>query len=98
MDFTVLIILAICGFVFGIIGLCVALIAVVKVIAMEKSTHSIQYMPVDPQIDKENQAFIDQWATSDESLEKQNKLFRKDLEEEMPEFALDEEDRKRFSF
>jgi hypothetical protein len=69
----------------------------VKVTAMEKSTHSIQYVPVDPTIDKENQEFMNKWATSDEAIKKDTKLFKEELEDNMPEFSLDEDDKKIFS-
>lgn len=78
--------------------------AAVKVVAMEKSTHSLQYMPVDPQLDKENQAFMEQmsvddnWATSDDSIRKQQEIFKKDMEENLEYFYPEEEDKKTFSF
>ena len=55
---------------------------------MEKSTHQVTYMPIDEQIDKENQDFMKQWATDDDSLQTQQKVFKEDLEDLMPEFAL----------
>lgn len=73
---------------------------------MEKSTHSVQFMPVDKEIDEHNQALMDEetedheevWATSDEELDKQRKLYNKDLEDIMPEFSTTDEDRKIRSF
>lgn len=73
--------------------LLLAIAAYIKVAAMEKSTHSIQYMPVDPEIDKANQEYINKWATSEEAINKENKLYQEELEDEMPEFALDDEDK-----
>jgi len=43
-------VLAICGMIFGTIGLVIALIALLEVKAMQKSTHTIQY--VEPKADK----------------------------------------------
>lgn len=75
----------------------VALLAYIELRAFNKSTHQIQYMPVDEQIDKENQEYIkklggdpflnENWATSEASIEKQNKLYKEDLEEALPEFS-----------
>lgn len=83
---------------FSIVTLFVSILALSKVNGLERSTHSVQMIPVDEEIDKYNQDVVDSWATSDESLEKQRKLFREDLEEEMAEFAPSEEDKKIYSF
>ncbi len=66
----------------------------IAVLAMEKSTHTVQYMPIDPAIDKENQ----EWVTKQEALDKDQKMFRDEIKDEMPEFASDDEDRKIYSF
>jgi biopolymer transport protein ExbB/TolQ len=71
-----------------------AIEAKIETEAMRKSTHTVQYAPIDPEIDKANQ----QWATREEVLQKQNKMFQEDLEEEMPELAPDEDDKEIFSF
>ena len=80
----------VCASFFGILGFILGLVAVIRVEALKASTHTVQWMPL-----KEEGG---DWASDPESLEKQNALFRKDLEEKMPEFALDEEDKKVFSF
>lgn len=64
---------------------------------MEKSTHTVQMVPVDEEIDKANQEFMKKWASSEEAIAKQNKLYKEDVEEAMPEFALDDEDKEIFS-
>jgi hypothetical protein len=74
-----------------------ALIAYIELRSFNKSTHQIQYMPIDEQVDKENQEYLkklgsdpfsdESWATSDASIEKQNKLYKEDLEEALPEFS-----------
>jgi hypothetical protein len=103
-----LIFLTICSILsllFCTISVILATYAAITVKAMEKSTHSVTYMPVDEQIDKENQAFMSdskekapEWATSDDMLNKQQDAFKEDLEEQFPEFALDDEDKKIYSF
>ena len=79
-------------------GFVLSSIALIKMIGMEKSTHNITYMPVDPEIDKLNEEFSKEWATKDESLKAQQKAFKEDLEETMPEFLPDEEEMKIHSF
>lgn len=77
----------------GISILCVAVgvWALIELRSFNKSTHQVQYMPIDPDIDKENEKLLNEWATSEKSIEKQNKLFKEDLEETMPEFLDDDE-------
>ena len=80
------------GSIFGFLGFILGLKAVIDVRSLQKSTHSVQYMPVDP---KDLQ---DDWATADSALEEQNKLFKKDLEENLPELSPTEDDKKIYSF
>lgn len=82
----------------GALGFIFACAALIKVMAMERSTHSVQYMPVDPEIEKANKEFLDEWATSEETLKEQNKLFKEDLEDEMPELSPEDDDRKKYIF
>lgn len=82
---------------FSCIALCVAVSSHIKILAMEKSTHSIQYVPVDPDIDKANEEYTKQWATSEEALKKDRKLYKEELEDEMPEFSLTDDDKEIFS-
>ena len=81
-----ILILSVSGFVMG-------LQALISVKAMEKSTHSIQYAPVNMDDVKD-----ENWGTSEESLEKQRNLFKEDIEDNMPEFALNDDDKERFAF
>jgi len=83
---------------FSLISIITSIYAAVKVTAMEKSTHQVTYMPIDEQIDKENQDFMKKWATDDESLQTQQKVFKEDLEDIMPEFAPEDDDKKIHSF
>lgn len=73
-------------------------LALMKCLAIEKSTHSVTYMPIDPEIDKENKKYMEEWGTTEESIDKQNKEYKKEIKEKMPEFELDDEDKKIFSF
>jgi len=82
----------------GIGGFIMGLTALIQVKALQASTHSVQYMPIDPQIDKENEELMAGWGTSDEAISEQDKLFKEALEEEMPEFVPNEEDKKKYSF
>ncbi len=75
----------------------IAVISLAKVIGMEKSTHQVTYMPIDPEVDKENQEYM-KWATDEETLKEQKKYFTEDLEDSMPEFMPDDEDKKIHSF
>lgn len=109
----------------GIVGLCVlsttlsitafimGVIAFIELKSFNKSTHNVQYMPIDLSnpLQKEDLAnlskigqdpFLDEesensWATSEKSINKQNKMYREELEEKMPEF-LSNTDEKPYSF
>lgn len=67
-------ILAICACVFSVISIIIGLIGLVKVLAMEKSTHSVQYVPLEMM--PENN-----WATTDKEIEKINKTVKETNEE-----------------
>jgi len=88
---------------FSAIAAMLASIAYSKVIGMEKSTHSVQYMPIDPMTDRENDEFIKkqqgkEWATSEDSVNKINKQHKEDVDDYMSEFSVEEEDMKVHSF
>lgn len=70
------------------IAMVIAVLALIKTIAAEKSTHSIQYVPVDEEIDKANSEFLakDSWATKEKNIDKDYKLYQEELEDVMPEF------------
>ena len=66
-------ILTICSIVaciFSLIALILGFVALLKVMSMEKSTHSVQYMPVDPE-----------WASSDEDVKDINEEFKENHED-----------------
>ena len=52
------------------ISLIIGVYCMVKLLAMEKSTHSVQYVPMD-----------EEWAKDDKSIDKINKQFKEDTEE-----------------
>jgi hypothetical protein len=94
-----LLIFSILGLTFGLIGTIFACVAFINVKALEKSTHQVTYMPIDEAIDKENQKYMEEtWATQEESIAKQKKLYKEDLQDVMPEFLTDDEDIKIHSF
>lgn len=89
--------LTLTALIFGVLSFVFASVALIKIIAMEKSTHTVQMVPVDEEIDKANKEYMKKWASSEEAIAKQNKLYKEDVEEAMPEFALDDEDKEIFS-
>ena len=62
--------------------------------ATRLSTHTVTYAPIDKEIDQANS----EWATRQETIKKHNDMFVEDIEEEMPEFAADDEDKEIYSF
>lgn len=90
--------ISVIGFLISCLSCLVGIAAFIELRTFRKSTHQVQYMPIDPkQIDAENESYLKD-ITSDESIQKQNKLYRENLEEVMPEFASSEEDLERYSF
>jgi hypothetical protein len=89
------IVLSLLAIILSIGASSLSVIALIKCIAAEKSTHTVTFQPVDDNIKSE---VDDSWATPSAVLKKQHKLFKEDMEEQMPEFAEDEEDMKVHSF
>jgi hypothetical protein len=98
------VILALSGLIIASIGTIIGTLAFIEVKSIQRSTHQIQYMPVDDAIDKENEAFLktvnsdDSWATSPDSIKKQETLYKEELESEMPNFVSTDEDQEIISF
>jgi hypothetical protein len=86
---------SIIGLTFACISIILASYAAIQVVGMRNSTHQIQYVPVDEEIEAANKEY---WATDSSVLEKEQNLYNEQLKDDMPEFALDEEDKKTFSF
>jgi hypothetical protein len=86
---------SIIGLTIACVSFIVATLSLCRIIGLEKSTHQIQYVPVDEEIEKANE----EWrATESTTFEEQEKLYKQQLEDELPEFALNDEDKKTFSF
>ena len=77
-----------------IISLLYSIKAHTSVLSMEKSTHTVTYTPIDKEIDKANE----EWSTKQSTLEKERKLYSEDIEDNMPEFSMDDDDKKIYSF
>jgi len=70
---------------FSLFACILAVIALLKVMAYEKSTHKIQFMPAEDVLKDVNAD--NEWATRPEKLNEQNKLVKEELEEAFPEFV-----------
>lgn len=98
---------SILSLIFSVLALIIGSYAAIVCVGSLKATHTVTYMPIDEEIDKANKAFMENqdltsneelWATSDEELAKQDKLYREDLEDIMPEFVPSDKDKKKYSF
>jgi len=79
------------------ISLILSIICVIMIIARDKSTHTVQMMPVDAEIEKANEEYLSKWATSEKAIKKEQRLYQEEIETEMPEFSLTDEDKEIFS-
>jgi hypothetical protein len=86
------------GSIAGFVGFFLGLKALIEVKALQKSTHNVSYMPIDPKMDEANEEFMDEWATSEKALKEQSDMFKDDLDDEMPMLAPQDEDKKKYSF
>jgi hypothetical protein len=94
----ILVVISLVSILFSALTVGFSIKAMIEVKAMQRSTHQIQYMPMDENIDKENEDFLKKdWASSDKNIEKQNELYKEEIEDKLPEFALSEEDKEVFS-
>jgi hypothetical protein len=94
MEINILIVLCLLSLIMSIFGLLLGGYALIKTIAVEKSTHSVHFQPIDETLKEQ----MKDWGTSEESLNKQAKLYKEEVEEQLPEFADTEEDIKIHSF
>lgn len=87
--------LAALGLICSLFSGIIALFSLVKILAMERSTHRVQLMPVDSEVDAYNQEILsrvneptidDPWSTTDESIAEQEKMYKEELKDKMPEF------------
>ena len=79
------------------LALALSCTAMIMMIAREKATHTVQLVPVDEEVNRANEEYMKQWRTSDDAIDKQNKMHQDNTEENMPEFSLDDEDKELFS-
>ena len=89
-----LIISIICLF-FSILSTIIGLVAIIKVLAMEKSTHTMvqQMVPIDDEIEKANTKTMENWSRqSQREIASDQEKFKEDLEAEFPDFLDDIED------
>ena len=71
MDNTIIIlVLSITDCIFSIIALILGFLALAKSIGIEKSTHSVQYMPVEE---------MKEWATPEKEIEEINQEFKEEI-------------------
>jgi hypothetical protein len=91
---------AIASFIIAVIGCVFAFIACYKIIGVEKSTHTVQMMPVEDSVKDPFSSGFNNFMddTLSPKLEKDHKLYREQIKEEMPQFAPDEEDEKIISW
>lgn len=71
---TILIIIASIGCILSSISLIIGLYSTVKVLSMERSTHSVQFVPAEMMPEQK-------WATDEKVLEEQNKILKEENEE-----------------
>jgi len=92
---------------FSISGFIMGLMSFIKSSALEKSTHSVQYMPIEDNLkglDPFNDDLTpkmsedDFWGTKPAYFKEDAKLYKEQLEKDMPEFAPDDYDKKVRSF
>jgi hypothetical protein len=72
----IILVCSITACIFSIIALCLAFLSLAKAIGLEKSTHSVQFMPADE---------VRQWATPEKDIDEINKEFK---EEEVEPLGL----------
>jgi hypothetical protein len=98
----VLIIISSLSFIFSFLTVGFAFKALIEVKAMQRSTHAVEYVPIDPEIDKANDEYMRkekerEWATSSKSIHKQNEMYKEQIEDNLPEFVLSEDDKEIYS-
>lgn len=92
--------IGIAALILSVIALVFGFIACYKIIGMEKSTHNIQYMPVEDAVKNPFEGGFESFLGGDldKKLERDNKLYKEEIEELMPQFAPSDEDKKIISW
>jgi len=81
----------------SIVALILSISSLIKSIGAERSTHTMQYVPIDPEIDAENEKFVEKWATTEKAISKEKELYQDELNDEMPFFTPSNDDKEIFS-
>lgn len=88
-------VLSIISLFFSALSTIIGLVAVIKVFAMEKSTHTMvqQMVPVDQEIEQANEEILSGWGRKGQTeIDTDQREFKEDLEADFPEFLDDIED------
>lgn len=95
-----IILLALCltNLILLIICLILSTYAAIRITAVEKSTHTVTYQTIDEEVEKANQDYLKEWATSERKVAEDQQQYAEDLETELPDFFPDDDDRKIHSF
>lgn len=95
----VLLIISSLAFTLSFISTILGLVALIKIVAAEKSTHTLTYQPVDEEIERANKEVMENWSKQSQSwVAEDQKNFKEDLEENFPEFLNEEEEDGAISF
>ena len=78
MSYNICVICAIISVIIGIIFIPIALWAIIEVVAFKKSTHQIQYMPLEPMLDSGVNYDVEKGGQFVKDL---NKMYNEDLED-----------------
>ena len=89
--------LVIASLIIGSLALLLSSVSIILMVAKEKSTHTVQMIPVDAEIDRANEEYLSKWATSEEAIKEDQKLYNEEIASEMEEFSLTDDDKEVFS-
>ena len=96
-DINITLVLNLVAIILSSLSLIIGTIALAKIIGLNSSTHSVQLMPVDPEIDKINQQYTKEWATSDKAIKEEMNMYKEDIEDNMNQFSETKLDKEIFS-
>ena len=93
--------ISISALIIGSLALLIGSIALIMIIARDRATHTVQMVPMDDEINRANEEYLKSqegsWATSEAAINKDQKLYNEEMEDEMPEFSLTDDDKEIFS-
>jgi len=90
-------VLSVTALIIATISFLIGTLCYVRVLAMEKSTHTVQMVPMDEEIDAINKKYTEECATSDKAIDTENSLYKDDLEDNLTPFAAAGPDKEIFS-